>query len=158
MLCKMGMCPIISRFLPLGIGVILVHGFAVSLLWLDRNQSVFSAAMRNVITWCVMWHKQKWRISRLTDCWMLLYISSSCGIISQFPNETEHLRIGQHNWDTTRYMHRKAKASSEDNILAKRARNKLSFWKAFSKYWQKRTLYTELRKDSTLRRLALPSI
>ena len=28
--------------------MILVHGFAVSLLTLDRNQSVFSVAMRNV--------------------------------------------------------------------------------------------------------------
>ena len=57
MLCKMGMCPIIQRFLPLGIGVILVHGFAVSLPTLDRNQSICFVAMRNVIMWCAMWHK-----------------------------------------------------------------------------------------------------
>ena len=52
---------------------------------------------------------------------MLLYFSSSCGI-----NESEHLRIDQYNWDTTRYMDREANASSEaeGNILAKRARNK----------------------------------
>ena len=55
---------------------------------------------------------------------MSLYFSGSCGIYSQFPNETSLATIGQCNRDTISHMHRTRLTedpSSEGNLLLKRA-------------------------------------